>query len=197
MLPFEKIASSESKYMKILEEFFNVIFDCSFLPSHGIDHHKRVWYYAKEIMMKLDIHDFELDEFLSDKLIIASFLHDTGMAIDTGFRHGTESRKICERFLKERNLSTIEFSDILDAVENHDYKEYTVINKPENLLTILSVADDLDAFGFIGIYRYLEIYLARSKPLDELGNLIIENSEGRFQNFLTLNWLKSIQKDTG
>jgi hypothetical protein len=29
------------------------------------------------------------------------------------------------------------------------------------MLTILSVADDLDAFGYIGIYRYIEIYLER------------------------------------
>ena len=30
-----------------------------------------------------------------------------------------------------------------------------------DLLTVLSVADDLDAFGFTGIYRYSEIYLTR------------------------------------
>ena len=34
--------------------------------------------------------------------------------------------------------------------------------------TILSVADDLDAFGFTGIYRYLEIYLTRGiNPEDD------------------------------
>ncbi len=184
MLLSEKISSSESKYLKILEEFFNTIFNTFLLPSHGIDHHKRVWYYAKEIMKDLDAHYFELDESLSDKLIIASFLHDSGMSIETGFRHGLESRKICERFLKERNLSTIEFTEVLDAVENHDNKEYTGINKPGDLLTILSVADDLDAFGFTGIYRFIEIYLARNKPLNELGDLIIDNCETRFRNFL-------------
>jgi HD superfamily phosphodiesterase len=184
MLHSEKIASSESKYMRILEEFFSSVFNSSLLPSHGIDHHKRVWYYAKEIMKDLDIYDFQLDKSLSDKLIIASFLHDSGMSVNRGFRHGIESRKICERFLKEKDLSPLEFSDVLDAIENHDNKEYAVIKKPGDLLTILSVADDLDAFGFIGIYRYLEIYLARNKPLIELGDLINENSEGRFQNFL-------------
>jgi HD superfamily phosphodiesterase len=185
MLPSEKISSSESKYLKVLEEFFNKIFDPSLLPSHGLSHHRRVWHYAKEILQEPDIHDFEPEEVFSDKLLIAAFLHDTGMSVDRGIRHGSESRKICERFLMERDLSILEFSDVLDAVENHDNKEYAAINHPRDLLTILSVADDLDAFGFTGIYRYLEIYIAREKPLVEIGHLITGNCESRFQNFLS------------
>lgn len=184
MLLSEKIASSETKYKKILEEFFSRIYPDSFLPSHGIDHHRRVWYYAKEILNQLNDRAFEIDQSLTGKLIIASYLHDSGMAIDTGFRHGAESRKICERFISENNLSLFEFSEVLSAIENHDNKEYTAINQPEDLLTILSVADDLDAFGFIGIYRYLEIYILRKKPMLELGYMVIENCENRYQNFL-------------
>lgn len=184
MLLSEKISSAESKYLKMLEEFFAAVFDTSLLPSHGIDHHRRVWYYAKEILNALDTYDFEPDDLLPDKLIISSYLHDSGMAIDKGIRHGMESRIICERFLKERNISGLEFSDVLDAIENHDNKQYTGINQPGDLLTILSVADDLDAFGFIGIYRFLEIYLTRDVPFIELGDLISENCKGRFENFL-------------
>jgi HD superfamily phosphodiesterase len=180
----EKIASSETKYKKILEEFFRGIFDISFIPSHGIDHHRRVWHYTKEILDQLADQDVEIDQAFTDKLIITCFLHDSGMTVDQGFRHGTDGRRICERFLSENNLYTDEFSDVLHAIENHDNKDYTGINKPGELLTILSVADDLDALGFIGIYRYLEIYIARKKPLQELGYLIIENSENRFQHFL-------------
>jgi HD superfamily phosphodiesterase len=183
MLLSEKIASSETKYKKKLEEFFGCIFDISFLPSHGIDHHRRVWHYAKEILDQLAYHDVEIDQTLTDKLIITCFLHDSGMAVDQGSRHGAEGRKICERFLSENNLYADEFSDVLHAIENHDNKDYTGINKPGELLTILSVADDLDAFGFIGIYRYLEIYIARKEQIKELGYLIIENSENRFQHF--------------
>jgi HD superfamily phosphodiesterase len=170
--------------LKILEEFFIRVFNGVYLPSHGIDHHRRVWHYAKEVLQSIDIHDIESDEHFSDKLIIAAYLHDSGMSVDKGFRHGTESRKICERFLLEKNLPIPEYSDVLDAVENHDNKEYTSINQSWNLLTILSIADDLDAFGFIGIYRYLEIYISRNKAMNELGELIISNSEKRFQNFL-------------
>ena len=35
------------------------------------------------------------------------------------------------------------------------------------ILTVLSIADDLDAMGVIGIYRYIEIYLKRNIHLSE------------------------------
>jgi hypothetical protein len=124
------------------------------------------------------------DELFSDKLVIASYLHDTGMSVDPGFRHGIESRIICESFLEKMNLSKSEYTDLFDAVENHDNKEYATKNKPGDLLTVLSVADDLDAFGLIGVYRYLEIYLERKVPQEELGYRILKNSETRFLNFL-------------
>ena len=180
----EKIASSEARYRFILEEFFNRIFAQSFLPSHGIDHHRRVWHYAKELLTHLQNQGFYFDQAFTDKLIIACYLHDSGMSVDSGFNHGSEGRKICERFLSENNLPVIELNDVLQAIENHDNKEYKVITKPEDLLTVLSVADDLDAFGFIGIYRYLEIYIERNKPLNELGILINENCLSRYQNFI-------------
>jgi hypothetical protein len=44
------------------------------------------------------------------------------------------------------------------------------------------VADDLEALGTIGIYRYAEIYLQRGIPLRELGNRILENVKTRFEN---------------
>jgi HD superfamily phosphodiesterase len=179
-----KIASSETKYKNILENFLKEIFDISFLPSHGIDHHRRVWEYAKDILYQLNDHGFKIDESLTCKLIIACFLHDSGMCIDAGIRHGIKGRKICEKFLSENNLSLYEFRDVLHAIEYHDNKDYAIINQPADLLTVLSVADDLDVFGFIGIYRYLEIYITRNKPMKELGHLISENCENRFQHFL-------------
>jgi HD superfamily phosphodiesterase len=180
----EKIASSEVKYKFILEEFFNRIFTQSFLPSHGIEHHRRVWHYAKELLSHLVNQGVYFDQSFSDKLIIACYLHDSGMSVDSGFNHGAQGRKICEKFLMENNLPVTELTDVLQAIEIHDNKEYKAINKPEDLLTVLSVADDLDAFGFIGVYRYLEIYIERNKPLNEIGLLIKDNCENRYQNFI-------------
>ena len=184
MLISEKISTSETKYKALLEEFFKNIYDETFLPSHGIDHHRRVWNYAKEILQHLNYHNFELDQLLTDNLIIACYLHDTGLSVDAGIDHGLEGRRICERFLSLNKLPIFEFSEAVLAIEHHDNKEYTTINKPENLLTILSVADDLDAFGFTGIYRYLEILIVRNKPLPVLGRFIVDNCEKRFNHFM-------------
>ena len=184
MLISEKIIASETKYKALLEEFFKNIFDESFLPSHGIDHHRRVWNYAKEILQHLNYHNFELDQSLIDNLLIACLLHDSGISVDPGLNHGLEGRIICENFLSINRLPIFEFSEAVLAIEHHDNKEYETINKPENLLTILSVADDLDAFGFTGIYRYLEILIARNKPLPVLGRFIADNCEKRFNHFM-------------
>jgi hypothetical protein len=184
MLISRMIGFSEARYKKILGEFFGKIAYFSNLPSHGIEHHRRVWHYAKEILTQLELYGYGIDQALTDNLIVASWLHDSGMSIDQGFSHGIEGRKICERFLSENGLSTDYFSEALAAIENHDNKEYLVTNRPGELLTILSVADDLDAFGYIGIYRYLEIYITRKIPLGEIGLLVSENCDTRFQNFL-------------
>jgi hypothetical protein len=184
MLLSGQIESSEKKFRNLLEEFFRKIYNNSFLPSHGIGHHQRVWHYAKEILHTIRDNGFETEPDLTDKLIISCFLHDSGMVVDPGINHGPESRKFCERFLYENNITETDFTDVLDTITNHDNKEYISKYHPSDLMSILSVADDLDAFGFIGIYRYLEIYLTRNKTLEELGFLITENSENRFRNFI-------------
>jgi HD superfamily phosphodiesterase len=182
----EQINSSEQKYRKILEDFLTEIFPGTGLLSHGIDHHKRVWIYAKKILDLLEKRDLISDISLPEKLIISCYLHDSGMSADTGLRHGKHSRHFCEEFLLKQNLPLFLFEDVLSAIENHDNKDYSVYYHPTDLITILSVADDLDAFGFIGIYRYLEIYLTRGISPEESGFLIIKNAEKRFDNFLRM-----------
>lgn len=44
------------------------------------------------------------------------------------------------------------------------------------------MADDLEAMGTIGVYRYAEIYLMRQMELSELGSRILENAEVRYEN---------------
>lgn len=179
------IASAEKKYKNKLEEFFAGVFSNTTLFSHGIDHHRRVWAFTKELIAKFPEDRLIHDYFIPEKLIIASYLHDSGMSADTGPRHGIKSRMVCEQFLKKYNLPESEFADVLYAIENHDNKEYSQPDYKDILLTVLSVADDLDAFGFIGIFRYIEIYLTRNKPIRDLGNMINENSANRYRHFVT------------
>ena len=183
MTQTDTIASAELRFRQSLEEFFISIYDEKSLSSHGINHHRRVWAYAKTILTIFSDHDRSLIPRLSSQLLIASYLHDIGMHLDKGFRHGRYSREFCVQFLNKNNLPEKEFQDVLFAVENHDNKDYSGNNNVNDLLRILSVADDLDAYGFTGIFRYTEIYLSRDIEPQKIGFMILENAEKRYENF--------------
>jgi HD superfamily phosphodiesterase len=177
------IESAELQFKQILEDFFIAVHDEKYLSSHGIDHHRRVWSYAKELLSLPGRQYKSQLSSLPSKLIIASYLHDIGMSVDSGPRHGKHSRELCIQFLAKNNLRETDYQDVLETIENHDIKDYAGGTGIIDLLTILSVADDLDAFGFIGIFRYSEIYLTRGISPSEIGHLIKENAGRRFDNF--------------
>jgi HD superfamily phosphodiesterase len=179
----EILEATENRYLALLESFFAETWGDTRLWSHGLSHHYRVWNYAKEILSYLpDIikEDFEV---FSKKLMIACYLHDLGMSVDQGERHGLHSMRLCEQFLTVNDLDPSDFLDVLEAIDKHDNKEYSDSQANNRLLLILSVADDLDAFGYIGIYRYFEIYLARGIQPEKIGPMARDNAEKRFKNF--------------
>ena len=178
------IESAELKFKQVLEEFFIAVYDEKSLSSHGIDHHRRVWNYSKELLSLLADQNPTPISLLPSKLIISSYLHDIGMSIETGIRHGKHSRDLCIQFLNKNNLPVNDYHDVLAAIENHDIKDYNGNTGVMDLLTILSIADDLDALGFTGIFRYLEIYLTRGINPEEIGHLIKDNAGKRFDNFV-------------
>lgn len=180
----ERIESAEIKYRQNLENYFNRIWRETILFSHDLDHHRRVWQYTKELLKETDISGEIISPALPEKLLIASFLHDLGMSIDPGIRHGSHSHELCKSFLEKTNLDKSEYSDVLEAVKHHDDKEYQshLFNSNETL-RILAVADDLDAFGYTGIYRYLDIYLARGIRQEVIGYEIRKNAFSRYKNF--------------
>ena len=181
----EKILRVEMRLSEPLEKYFSMNYNEQALPSHGINHHRRVWKYIKEVLpYRFGIMGPE-DMFL-DQMIIACFFHDIGMSEHIGADHGKISRKMCENFLLENEMNINEYADALEAIENHDNKDYNTRERRCGLLDILSVADDLDAFGYTGIYRFIEIYLKRNTDPSELGNLILQNAEKRFINFALL-----------
>src|ERR1035437_1963558 len=179
------IESAEQKFKQILEDFFVSSFDEKSLTSHGIDHHRRVWNYSKELLHLFAEKNPLLHHQLPAKLIIASYLHDIGMTIETGIRHGKYSRDFCIQFLIQNNLPVDDYIDVLEAIENHDNKEYSGDSETNNILKILSGADDLDAFGFTGVFRYSEIYLKRGINPEMIGQSVRENALKRFENFKT------------
>jgi HD superfamily phosphodiesterase len=180
------IESAENKYKQILEEYFMSVFDEETLTSHGIDHHRRVWIYSKELLQHMPLKNPDQVSLFPSELIIACYLHDIGMSVDSGTRHGIHSRNLCLQFLAKNNLPENDFSEVLDAIEYHDNKDYSNYIHSGDLLTILSVSDDLDAFGYTGIFRYAEIYLTRGINPEKIGRLVRENSKKRFDNFVKI-----------
>jgi HD superfamily phosphodiesterase len=176
----DQVRYSEIELRNELEEFFNRKYPEGQLVSHGLDHHRRVWEFAKEL---LHYSNTETNQQLVSSLMIACYLHDIGMAVDAGEKHGIQGRKYCEEFLSETGRKTSDYNDLLDAIENHDNKEYTLPAGNNQILNILTAADDLDAFGYTGILRYAEIYLRRGVKERDLAGLILENSARRFSNF--------------
>jgi HD superfamily phosphodiesterase len=179
-----QIESAEKQYMQILEEFFISVYNEKTLSSHGIEHHRRVWNYSKELLKILPLKSTSKASRLASELIIACYMHDIGMSVDPGIKHGRYSRELCLRFLSKNHLPPFEWVDVLEAIENHDNKDYAGVNSMNEVLQVLSVADDLDAFGRIGIFRYSEIYLTRRTDPENIGYLIRENAGKRFENFI-------------
>jgi HD superfamily phosphodiesterase len=179
------IESAGIKYKRILEDYFIETWGSTGLISHGIDHHRRVWHYAGELLNELAVGQTGYSLVSPDKLIIGCYLHDLGMSADRGKKHGRLSSMLCRQFLERYGLPLGDFSDVLKAIEDHDDKEYRDPGEVIDLARILTIADDLDAFGYIGIYRYLEIYIERGVKAELITKKIRENALSRFLNFET------------
>jgi HD superfamily phosphodiesterase len=183
------IGQVENTWLELLNNHVEHLFSTTFLPSHDHTHHRRVWNNCRKIL-KVQLWDYpELDLSLVQGVIIAAFFHDTGMVRSIGLEHGPLGKEICLSFFRERekrnNLAPpARFPEILEAIEKHDSKDqlaYRGDNSPD-ILGILSVADDLEAMGTIGIYRYSEIYLKRGISMRDLGVSILKNSAERYRN---------------
>lgn len=182
-----QIEEAERLYKNTLEDFLLRAMSGVNLESHGPDHHRRVWAFAKQVITSRRFINNGTDKDFVKKLLIASFLHDSGMVVDTGPRHGIHSRSFCEKYLSEIGDRTDVNIDLLEAIEHHDNKEYNTKSARSSLEEVLNIADDMDAFGYIGIYRYLEIYLERKITYKSVGEEIRNNAAGRYRNIeLTL-----------
>lgn len=184
------ISRAESRWLSSVSSYAEELFTNTFLPSHDHTHHQRVWNISKHLLKEISLFHTKLDLSLAEGVLIAAWFHDLGMAKSTREDHGQLGRELCESWLRKNGRSSPElFTEILSAIELHDIKKegvYSAIrfNKRPGILSLLCIADDLEALGTIGIYRYAEIYLLRNIDLSELGSRILENVEIRYENLI-------------
>ena len=183
----QRICKAEEIWLLPLLNHCNNLFSGVFLPSHDHLHHYRVWCNARELMLMMENAGCSVSPELPGKLILAAFFHDTGLINTHNEKHGMESRKLCQEFFRKANHPVpVGYHEILDAIEHHDDKSYhenSITGEPgPQVLKLLSASDDLDAFGYTGIYRYAEIYLLRKVRPEDLPDRILENLNNRFQN---------------
>ena len=176
------LSAAEAKYMRSLTDLCSRLFLNSAIPSHDHIHHSRVWENASVLLDRMFKTGMVKDPLLAEKAIIAAYFHDTGLTQNQGTNHGRESRHICSGFLITTDLSEEDKEEILDAVEKHDDKEYHAVSIPTSLAVVISVADDIDAFGQTGIERYSEIYKMRGTSPKELPEKVIANATARFNH---------------
>lgn len=179
---------AEVAWLDPLLEHASNRFRNTFLPSHDQDHHLRVWQQAKAVLLALSPPGSAVTASLAEGVLIASLFHDLGMVVSTREDHGRLGKEDCVSWFRESERALPErYNEILRAIELHDRKDVRIagplqLGSPPGILSILSVADDLEALGIVGIYRYAEIYLQRDTPLEALGTRILQNAGKRYDN---------------
>jgi HD superfamily phosphodiesterase len=183
------ITNTENQFLPIVSKFFEEIFSQIHLPSHDYLHHLRVWKYAKEYLKLVYEKNHRFDTNMIPSVFFACLFHDSGMSLTHDSSHGKESRKIFERFAEKFITEKIpHYEELLEAIENHDKKLDISLarlnfNSPSEILKILTICDDLDAYGAIGVIRYAEIYLIREMSPDKIPVLVMENVQHRANFF--------------
>jgi HD superfamily phosphodiesterase len=182
------IGRAEASWLDELYANAESLYRNTSLPSHDHTHHLRVWNLCKKLLREIAPFSSPIDQLLVEGVLIAAFFHDLGMVYSTRPDHGHLGAELCmEWFMDGGRERPGNFKEILRAIELHDRKDEQIHGTfqretPPEILTILSVADDLEALGIIGIYRYAEIYLRRGIPLEDLGDRILANASARFHN---------------
>jgi hypothetical protein len=182
------IDKAEEIWLDLLTKNARQVFSATWLPSHDHTHHQRVWNISKKIIREMEESQVHIDYPLVEGVMIATWFHDLGMASDSREKHGATGRGLCEAYLKDLSgPAPARYDEILEAIETHDIKEartHRGIRSGETpgILPILAVADDLEALGVIGIYRYTEIYLMRGTGMDQLGRKVLQNVHHRLEN---------------
>ena len=147
--------------------------------SHGLDHLRRVWKSCRALGANLEA-DLEV-------LVAAAYLHDLGRHYCHERAHGELSAELAAPVLERIAFPEGKRDMVLHAVRVHD-----VTFEPADRQTIesriLYEADKIDAFGVVGVMRYIVIFHGK-KPVE----FILEDLEMRWKG-LTLPEIRRLAK---
>jgi uncharacterized protein len=159
------------KWLPILSEECIKEFEGKKLESHDLSHSLRVWKNAEKLGGELGA-DMEV-------LIAAVFLHDVGVAHTADIKHGRKSADVARGILERIGFPEAKRAKALEAIEQHD----DVKNYRDSIeAKILFDCDNMDAFGAIGVFRYLDIYLKRGWNLKDISEHVYGNLQDRFNS---------------
>lgn len=174
----------ENKWLKITYDYIQKLFQNKHLPSHDHLHHQRVWNFACNLLISYsEKYNIRYSYNFLESLFFGCFFHDSGLTQSLQAEHGKLSVLIFNEFIREKQIPVSDYyNELTDAIERHDDKSYQQksYNKEKGLYQFLTVADDLDAFGALGLMRYLEIYSYRNITYDIIKDKINSNLVSRF-----------------
>lgn len=183
----EELKEARNKWETKILDFLNNLYKGQWIPSHDIFHHQRVLDNAIKLLPAFSDEITQERNEVFEQVLLACYFHDTGLLVDPGFEHGVESAKICARFLEQhKEIGNFNTDQLFLAIEKHDQKEYSSARRGEFQLLhkVLTLADDIDAFGAVGAHRYAEIYLCRGLALTAIPEKILSNSAERYHNLM-------------
>ena len=188
----QSIDKTEKEWCSRLQYRLEILFSCVWMPSHGVEHHLRVWAFAKELLLLFVSAVENMSEEFVEALIVAVFFHDAGLTKTIGPEHGAAGSKLAEKFIKNQseNWKNRHTQEMLQAIVKHDDKTYAQAspwNSYVGIYELLAIADDLDALGCLGLTRYFEIYFQREMTENEITAEILSNINSRF-NFIS-QWI--------
>jgi uncharacterized protein len=157
------------QWISILEREYDIELGRAPKPcsEHGRDHIYRVLRRCISIGKKLDA-DLEI-------LVAATYFHDLGMHYEPTRMHGRLSAEIAKPVLERIGFPAEKRDAVLLAIMAHDVGVSSG-DRATLEAKILFDADKVDAFGAIGILRYIRVVYGKL-PID----FIIEDIENRWQ----------------
>lgn len=177
------LTTLEETWYKKIETYFAEKYDGIYLPSHDVNHHKRVWAYACQLLKEITKTTCTSD-CLAEQIFWACMFHDIGLCISTSEEHGKASMELFREFVYKHKAEIPGIEKVKQAIIEHDNKNYASKTLTfKHPYDFVSIADDLDAYGYAGIYRYTEIYYLRGIEIAALPIKVLENVTMRFMHF--------------